>query len=365
MRSNLALVFNLVSLLLIFNGIFMLLCLLVSVAVGDGAWDDFAWSGGISVLVGALVWIPTQSSRKGELRKKDGYLVVALGWVFSSFLQSIAGFGTPIAIVAPLLVAFGVRPVQAVVIPLIAHLWAKFFGTLGVSWFATLQVVDLADPATTAFQSGLLLVIPCVLGGFTVVWIYGKWPAVRHAWPLVLIIAALQAGGQAVFTLVDPVLCTFVGAAAALVALYPLSRWRRYAEPADIPDRPAMREARQDDGDDRPAPMGFAMSFLPYVVLSIAALGITAEQLLAREDLATILTYHVVPSAVIAEEVIAAVENGGGEFVVQTVNGADISVTVVDGVVTLNGVASVITADLMAGNGVVHVIDAVLLPPTE
>lgn len=89
MRSNLALVFNLVSLLLIFNGFFMLLCLLVSVAIGDGAWDDFAWSGGISVLAGGLVWIPTQASRKGELRKKDGYLVVALGWTILAFSGSL------------------------------------------------------------------------------------------------------------------------------------------------------------------------------------------------------------------------------------------------------------------------------------
>ena len=98
---------------------------------------------------------------------------------------------------------------------------------------------------------------------------------------------------------------------------------------------------------------------------ALAALGLTAEELLAREDLADILTYHVVPAQVMAEDVVAAVENGGGEFTVQTVNGADIAVTVVDGVVTLNGVASVTAADLLAGNGVVHVIDAVLLPPSE
>ena len=98
---------------------------------------------------------------------------------------------------------------------------------------------------------------------------------------------------------------------------------------------------------------------------ALAALGLTAEELLAREDLADILTYHIVPAQVMAEDVVAAVENGGGEFTVQTVNGADIAVTVVDGVVTLNGVASVTAADLLAGNGVVHVIDAVLLPPAE
>jgi lactate permease len=253
----------------------------IAVASAKGIWD--------AIFILFVVWpalllyqVTDQAGGYDALRqgitrfsRNDLFIVVALGWVFSSFLQGIAGFGTPIAIVAPLLVAFGVRPVYAVTIPIIAHLWAKFFGTLGVSWFATLAVVDLADPAATAFQSGLLLIVPCVLGGFTVVWMYGRWPAIRHAWPLVLIIATLQGGGQALFALVDPVLCTFVGATAALVALYPLSRWRRYAEaPQGITDRPAMREDAVDDAGDRPAPMGLAMSFLPYVVLSIVALGV-------------------------------------------------------------------------------------------
>lgn len=95
--------------------------------------------------------------------------MLTLGWVFSSFLQGIAGFGTPIAVVAPLSVAFGVRPVYSVAIPIIGHVRAKFFGTLAVGWLATPQVVDLADPTEVAFQTGLLLIIPVVLGGCPVV----------------------------------------------------------------------------------------------------------------------------------------------------------------------------------------------------
>lgn len=98
---------------------------------------------------------------------------------------------------------------------------------------------------------------------------------------------------------------------------------------------------------------------------ALGALGITAEELLAREDLAAILTYHVVPGQVLAADVIAAVEAGGGEFRATTVNGAEIVVTVVDGMVMLNGTATVTATDLLAGNGVVHVIDSVILPPAE
>ena len=214
--------------------------------------------------------------RQGITRfsRNELFIVLALGWVFSSFLQGIAGFGTPVAVVAPLLVALGVRPVYAVAFPLIAHIWGKFFGTLAVGWLATLQVVDLDDVRGTAFQTGLLLIIPTVLGGFTVAWMYGRWPAVRHAWPLIVIIAAIQGGGQAVLTLVDPVLSTFLAATAALLALYPLSRWRRYSEPLeDIPDRPAMRETGAHKSAEREAPMSLRMSFLPYVLLTVIAIA--------------------------------------------------------------------------------------------
>ena len=98
---------------------------------------------------------------------------------------------------------------------------------------------------------------------------------------------------------------------------------------------------------------------------ALEALGLSAEELLASEDLAGILTYHVVPGKLLAADVLAAVEAGGGTAEVVTVNGAPISVEVVDGNVVLNGAATVTMTDLEANNGVVHVIDAVLLPPME
>lgn len=91
-------------------------------------------------------------------------------------------------------------------------------------------------------------------------------------------------------------------------------------------------------------------------------LGVTAEELLAREDLADILTYHVVPQQLLAADVLAAVEEAGGTAEVETVNGATISVTVDGENVMINDSATVTMTDLQAGNGVVHVIDAVLLP---
>lgn len=73
-----------------------------------------------------------------------------------------------------------------------------------------------------------------------------------------------------------------------------------------------------------------------------------------RAILVQILTYHVVSGTVLAADVT--------EGDVASVEGSAISITVGDGVV-LNGTANVTATDVVASNGVIHVIDAVILPP--
>lgn len=254
----------------------------LAVAGAKGVWDAIFI---LLVIWPALLLYQTmdksggyEAMRQGitRLSKNELFLVVALGWVFTSFLQGIDGFGTPIAIVAPLLVAFGLKPVYAVAIPIIAHIWAKFYGTLGAGWLATLQVVDIDQATTmaTAYQAAILIAIQTVLGGFMVVWMYGRWPAIRHGWPLVVIIAAIQGGGQIVAVAVDPSLAAFLPATAALLALFPLARWKRYALPAtSIVDRPAMLRSSVEVTEEKLPPMGTAMAFLPYIILSFIAVG--------------------------------------------------------------------------------------------
>jgi uncharacterized surface protein with fasciclin (FAS1) repeats len=83
----------------------------------------------------------------------------------------------------------------------------------------------------------------------------------------------------------------------------------------------------------------------------------TVESLLkpeSKDKLTSILTYHVV-----AGNVLAADLTDGQK--VATLNGQELTVKIKDGVVTING-AKVTAADLAGSNGVIHVVDAVLLP---
>lgn len=84
----------------------------------------------------------------------------------------------------------------------------------------------------------------------------------------------------------------------------------------------------------------------------------TVEALLRPENkdqLVAILTYHVVPGKVMSSDI------AGTKVSAPTVQGQSVSIDATDGV-TVDG-ASVVSADVETSNGVIHVIDKVILPP--
>ncbi|MGB3144323.1 MAG: fasciclin domain-containing protein [Maribacter sp.] len=85
-----------------------------------------------------------------------------------------------------------------------------------------------------------------------------------------------------------------------------------------------------------------------------------------KEKLTGILTYHVVSGAYNAADVIEAIQSNNGSFEVKTVNGGTITLTLKDGNVLLTdangGTATVVIADVMASNGLIHAIDTVVMP---
>ncbi|MCB8924784.1 MAG: fasciclin domain-containing protein [Ardenticatenaceae bacterium] len=85
----------------------------------------------------------------------------------------------------------------------------------------------------------------------------------------------------------------------------------------------------------------------------------TLDSLLADPEgaLTDVLLYHVVDGAVMAETVVT-LESA------TTLQGEDVAITVADGNVFLNETTQVIITDIEASNGVIHVIDTVLLPPS-
>jgi uncharacterized surface protein with fasciclin (FAS1) repeats len=77
-----------------------------------------------------------------------------------------------------------------------------------------------------------------------------------------------------------------------------------------------------------------------------------------KAKLTAVLTYHVVPGSVMAAQVVGLSDAA-------TVQGSKVTIRVVDGKVMLNGNTTVTATDIKAKNGVIHVIDTVLMPPAS
>ena len=272
----------------------------LSVASAKGVWDAVFV---LYVILPALVFYHVIERADGfeALRTRitaftdnELFLVLAFGWVFVSFMQSISGFGTPIVVVAPLLLALGVKPVYSVAIPLIGHAWANTFGTLGVAWLALVQVTEMQSVAVTALALAVLLWIPNLIAGFSIAWIYGRMDAVRYAAPMILVVSLIHGGGQlAAVTVIPPEFANFFAATVGLLALGPLAMWSRYASATDaIGERLVMTEnvspaAAEGDGTGAVADGGVAtpaeaaepdegLMGLPLAALPFAALAAIA-----------------------------------------------------------------------------------------
>jgi len=98
------------------------------------------------------------------------------------------------------------------------------------------------------------------------------------------------------------------------------------------------------------APTDEAFAALPEGTLD----GLLADP----EALKQVLLYHVVSGEVTADQVV-------GLTSADSVEGSPIAIALKDGSVYLNDSAKVVTTDVMASNGVIHVIDSVILPPAD
>lgn len=85
-----------------------------------------------------------------------------------------------------------------------------------------------------------------------------------------------------------------------------------------------------------------------------------------KDQLVKILTYHVVAGKVSSKELVKLIKSGGGKAMLKTVAGGTLTASLQGGKVVLTdekgGTATVTIADVYQSNGIIHVVDAVLLP---
>jgi lactate permease len=206
---------------------------------------------------GAITVIGETVSR---LTRDKTMQLLMLSWVFSAFLQGVAGFGVPIAVVAPLLIGMGFAPVISVAAVAIGHSWSVTFGDIASSFQALIGATGVEGHALAPW-SAVFLGVGCFACGLAAVHAYGGFRAVRRSAPAIVLIGGAMSVAQ--YLLAVNGLWNLAGFGSGLVglivgaAVVRLPLYRRYAAAG----------AAASDGDEarrRPRPL---LAVSPYVIL--------------------------------------------------------------------------------------------------
>lgn len=127
----------------------------------------------------------------GALKGRPVLAAATVGWALATLLQGVAGFGVPVAVVAPLLLSLGFAPEAAVIVPSLGHGWAVTFGSIGNAMQAMANATGL-DPSLIAPRSAWLAAWAGLGCGAAAVAAACGWPATLRRWWEVLGMAAIM-----------------------------------------------------------------------------------------------------------------------------------------------------------------------------
>ena len=205
--------------------------------------------------------------------------ILIIGMVFPAWMQGVLGFGTPVAVTAPLLIGLGFDPILAVTIPLLGHSWTVTFGSLGSSYWSLQRMTGLAEKPL-ALWSAVYFVPMCIMMFFFGTYWYSKlvyndpWREVRRGWFPWLSLGVIQ--GIAIFIFsayvfpsIGGFMAGFVGLAwGSLIRKFPFYR----AETVD--SAPVATETPSTSVRASDKPLSFGWAFLPYIVIIVVVFTI-------------------------------------------------------------------------------------------
>ena len=126
-----------------------------------------------------------------DLIPEKGWLLIVQAWMVTGLIENLAGYGLPITIGAPMLVALGVSPLLAVTATAIGHTWAVTMSGMALA-YRTLVDVTKADAVVLFPTTALLLFIACLLAGLAVAFVLKQ----KKLWWKVVVLAVVAGGAQ-------------------------------------------------------------------------------------------------------------------------------------------------------------------------
>jgi lactate permease len=206
-----------------------------------------------------------QESLTGITRDSRLQLLL-IAFCFGAFFEGAAGFGTPVAVTAAILIGLGFKPLAASGLSLIANTAPVAFGALGTPILALQAVTGLSLQDLSA-QTGRILPFFSIIVPFWLVWAYAGWRGMREIWPALLVAGASFAVPQfLVSNLHGPWLVDIIASVASILGLvgfllvwHPKRIWGLHGHEAGAPARSAHRFGRAE----------VVRAWMPWGILSV------------------------------------------------------------------------------------------------
>jgi len=112
--------------------------------------------------------------------------LLLIAFCFGAFFEGAAGFGTPVAVTAALLIGLGFKPLQASGLSLIANTAPVAFGALGTPIIALAKVTGFSEVMLSS-MTGRILTPFCILVPFWLIWAFAGFSGMLEVWPAILV----------------------------------------------------------------------------------------------------------------------------------------------------------------------------------
>ncbi|HET8723319.1 MAG TPA: L-lactate permease [Anaeromyxobacteraceae bacterium] len=191
--------------------------------------------------------------------------VLLIGFAFGAFIEGAAGFGTPVAISAAMLIGLGFKPLAAAGLALIGNTAPVAYGALGTPIITLAKVTGLPEMQLSA-MAGRQLPFFSVIVPFWLVWAMSGFKGMVEVWPACLVAGVFFAIPQFVVSnYFGPSLVDIVAAIVSIGAMYALLKvW----QPKQIWRFPEEREAAHAVVKKHSGGEAF-MAWMPWIVLTI------------------------------------------------------------------------------------------------
>jgi lactate permease len=206
-----------------------------------------------------------QESLTGITRDSRLQLLL-IAFCFGAFFEGAAGFGTPVAVTAAILIGLGFKPLAASGLSLIANTAPVAFGALGTPIIALQAVTGLSLQDLSA-QTGRILPFFSIIVPFWLVWAFAGWRGMLEIWPALLVAGASFAIPQfLVSNLHGPWLVDIIASVVSILGLvgflfvwHPKRIWGLGGHEAGSPARSAHRFSRAQ----------VVRAWMPWGILSV------------------------------------------------------------------------------------------------